>query len=174
MAAPDFVLDANVRSPTYYAARTAAPCPHCVKATRLLAMAMPVTHQTLDVDAPGAGEDTGDGLSSGTWQRADAVAFLFYVQQVSDGVQHRLHELSRHFRLARSEASQNTYWANHCEHCGTLLGDHELHCEPGGAFAPSSKVFAAKIELLHINAPFQATASGYALEPEFLRHMRRS
>ena len=158
MSAVNAVPDANVRSQTYYVARATAQCGHCGSPTRLLALAMPRIHETLEDE----------------WQCADANAFLFYVGELPDDVRHRLQALSPHFRRARSAATQSIYWANHCEHCGTLLGDHELHCEPDGAFAPSSEAAAADIELLHINAPLRAAASGYALEPEFFRFMRGS
>ena len=158
MSAINAVPDANVRSQTYYVARATAQCRHCGSPTRLLALAMPRIHETLDDE----------------WQCADANAFLFYVGELPDDVRYRLQALSPHFRRARSAATQSIYWANHCEHCGTLLGDHELHCEPDGAFAPSSEAAAADIELLHINAPLRAAASGYALEPEFFRFMRGS
>jgi hypothetical protein len=68
----------------------------------------------------------------------------------------------------------NSYWANHCEHCGALLGDHELHCEFDCAFMPSSEPSAAKIELLHVREPLEATVAGYAIEPEYFRFMSRS
>jgi hypothetical protein len=96
------------------------------------------------------------------------------VEHLPVDVQRRLEQLSPHFRLAQSAATQSIYWANHCEHCGILLGDHELHCEPGGAFAPSSEAAAATIELLKTNEPFEAAVSGYALEPEFFGSMRES
>jgi len=63
---------------------------------------------------------------------------------------------------------------HYCEHCGTLLGDHELHCEPEGAFMPSSEAAAANIHLLQIPEPFQAVAAGYTFEPEFFGFMRKS
>lgn len=153
------IPEANVRSPNYFIARTEAPCLRCERPTCLLALAMPGIHETLEDDA---------------WQRAGAEALLFHVRALSRGAQHRLHELSLHFRPSHSPATQNTYWANHCEHCGALLDDDELHCEPDGAFFPSSASAAAAIELIRVNAPVQVVASGYALEPEFLRFMRRS
>jgi hypothetical protein len=85
-----------------------------------------------------------------------------------------LNQLSQFFRLAHSAATLSSYWANHCEHCGTLLGDHELHCEPDGAFTPSSEAAAANIHLLRIQEPFEAVAAGYAFEPEFFGFMRKS
>jgi hypothetical protein len=133
---------------------------------------MPRMHETLDADTSDDGD--GGGFGQDEWQSTDAHAFLFYVEQVPDDVQHRLQELSQDFRLAHSAATQNFYWANHCGHCGTLLDDHELHCEPDGAFAPSDEDAAAAIELLQVVAPLRAAASGYTLEPEFFRFMRRS
>ena len=152
------IPDANVRSPLYSIARATAQCLHCGRPTRLLALAMPGSHETLEEDA---------------WQCAGAEALLFHVHALSAGAQHRLRELSLDFRPAHSAATQDTYWANHCGHCGTLFDDHELHCEPDGAFSPSGETAAAAIELLAVNAPMQAVVSGYALEPEFLRFTRR-
>ena len=173
MSATSAVPDADFRSQTYYVARATAQCRHCGSPTCLLALAMPRIHETLDIDASDGAGDGGE-LAQDKWQCAGANAFLFYVERLSADVQRRMQELSTHFRLARSAATQSIYWANHCEHCGALLGDHELHCEPDGAFAPSSEAAAANVELLHINAPLQAAASGYALEPEFFRFMRGS
>jgi hypothetical protein len=165
------LADANVRSKTYYVAHTNGRCAHCGLSTRLLALAMPNGHETLDEDMQA---DTGGEPGSNAWQPANASAFLFYVAGLPDGVQGRLHHLSPFFRLAHSAAISSSYWANHCEHCGTLLGDYELHCEPDGAFMPSSEAAAAYIQLLQIPEPFQAATAGYALEPEFFGFMRRS
>ncbi|MGC1522491.1 MAG: hypothetical protein WA803_13195 [Steroidobacteraceae bacterium] len=154
--------DANVRAKTYYVARTQAKCSHCGLQTRLLALAMPYGHETLDEDAPGA------------WHRAGFNAFLFFVERLSDEVQSRLSGMSQSFRLADCAATLSSYWANHCEHCGALLGDHELHCEFDCAFMPSSESSAADIELLKVREPLQALAAGYAIEPEYFRFMSRS
>ena len=48
-----------------------------------------------------------------------------------------------------------------------------LHCEPDGAFMPTSEDAAARIQLLQIHEPFAALAAGYAFEPEFFRFMHR-
>jgi hypothetical protein len=166
------LADANVRSHTYYVARTHVRCWHCGLPTRLLALAMPHNHETLDGDTQ-ADADGGDPASD-AWQRAAVNAMLFYVERLPDDVRDRLNRISPFFRLAHSAATLNSYWANHCEHCGTLLGDHELHCEPDGAFMPSSEAAAANIQLQQIPEPFEAVAAGYAFEPEFFGFMRRS
>jgi hypothetical protein len=163
---------ANVRSPSYFVARTSVRCPHCGLATRLLALALPQEHETLDEDA----QDDDEGCAEGSpeaWQRAGVNAFLFYVEHLPDKVRDRLNQLSRFFRPAHSAALLNTHWANHCEHCGRPLDDHELHCEPG-AFMASSEAAAATIELVRIAEPFAAVAAGYAMEPEFFDCMHKS
>jgi hypothetical protein len=171
MSATQSAPDVNVRSQTYYVARTTVPCWHCGLSTQLLALAMPQNHETLHMDTRGGADDRPD---VDTWQRANLHAFLFYVEYLPDGVQGRLSHISQFFRLAYSAATLNSYWANHCEYCGTLLPDHELHCEPDGAFMPSTEVAAANIRLLQIHEPFEAVAAGYAFEPEFFRSMRAS
>jgi hypothetical protein len=162
--------DANIRSQTYFVARTSARCRHCGSWTRVLALAVPLSHQTL---LPTDADDCNGAATAGAWQRADLNAFVFYVERLPGEVQRRLIQLSPFFRLAHSAVTLSYYWANHCEHCRTLLDDHELHCEPDGAFMPSSEAAAAQIELLGMQEPLEALAGGYALEPEFFGFMRK-
>ena len=189
------LLDANVRSRTYYVARTSARCWRCGSSTRVLALAVPNSHETLsqtDADERAAGDARGDegngsegdggteadggkgAATAGMWQRADLNAFVFYVERLPDNAQSRLVRLSPSFRLAHSAVTLSDYWANHCEHCGTLLDDHELHCKPDGGFMPSSAAAAARIVLFGIQEPLEVLAGGYALEPEFFGRMRKS
>lgn len=163
--------DANVRSKTYYVARTQAKCWHCGLQTRLLALAMPQGHETLDADAP---LDNDRHSAPSAWHRAGFNALLFFVERLSDEVQSRLSGMSQSFRLADCAATLSSYWANHCEHCGELLGDHELHCEFDCAFTPSSESNAANIELLQVREPLEALAAGFAIDPEYFRFMSRS
>jgi len=155
--------DLNYRSPRYSVARADARCRYCGRLTRILALALPADHETLDTE-------TNDG--SDAWYPAGANAFLFYVAYLPEAVQRRLFQVSPTFRPAHSEATANSYWANHCEHCDSRLADHELHCEPDGAFTPCSETEAAGIELLQIEEPFEAAAAGCTLEPEFFQFMR--
>jgi len=165
------LADANVRSQTYYVARTNVRCWHCGLSTRVLALAMPPSHETLDEDAQA--DDGCSDRASEAWQPAAVNAMLFYVERLPDDVKDRLNRISPFFRLAHSAATLNSYWANHCEHCGALLDDHELHCEPDGAFVPSCEAAAACIQLQQIQEPFEAMAAGYAFEPEFFGFMRK-
>jgi hypothetical protein len=165
MSAVPLLPEANVRSNTFYVVSTDIRCWHCGMSTRVLALAVPPSHEALDGDAP---------LSPDAWQSANFTAFLFYVDHMPESVQTRLNQLSPHFRPDHSAVTLCSYWANHCEHCGGLLEDHELHCEPDGAFLPLSEETAARIELLQVKEPFKAAAAGYAFEPELFRFMRKS
>ena len=166
------LADANVRSETYYVARARVRCRHCGSSTGVLALAVPHNHEILDGDTQ-AGGNSGEPASD-PWQRAAVNAILFHVERLPGGVQDRLNRISPFFRLAHSVTTLNSYWANHCEHCGLLLDDHELHCEPDSGFMPSSKAAAANIQLQQIREPFEAVAAGYAFEPEFFGSMSKS
>jgi hypothetical protein len=157
--------DPNYRSPNYRIARADTRCRHCGRTTRVLALLLPEDHEALDTE-------TAEELNA--WQLAGTNAFLFYVAHLPESVQRRVFQLSPTFRVAHSKATSNAYWANHCEHCDTLLDDHELHCEPDGAFMPCSEAEAGNILLLQIDEPFEAVAAGCALEPEFFRFMRKA
>ena len=151
------VADANVRADSYFVVSTTARCWHCGTSTRLLALALPNGHEVLEEHE---------------WQYSSASALLFYVEHVSEEVREKLQELSSCFHPGYSVATLNTYWANHCEFCATLLDDHDLHCEPDSAFVMSSETAAARIELSHIEEPFEASSAGYSFEPEFIDRTR--
>jgi len=156
--------ESDVRSRSYCIASAETRCRHCGRSSGVVALLVPEDHESLDAEITG---------ELNAWQTAGANAFLFYVVDLPEGVQRRLLLLCPAFRWAHSEATLNSYWANHCAHCGSLLGDHDLHCEPGGAFMPQSEAEAACIRLLQIDEPLAAAAAGYAPEPEFFRFMRR-
>jgi len=163
----------NVRAESYFAARAQARCWHCQRATSVLAVALPPNHLTLEEKVPDDASGDADEDAAGVWQPVDGHAFLFHIESLSDEVSRRLTGLWAPFRPMHGEATMRTHWANHCQHCETLLDDHELHCEPDGAFVPTSESAAALIELHEIAEPFIASAGGYTLEPEFFGFMRR-
>lgn len=167
---PANLRDINVRSSTYFIANTAGVCRHCHESTRLIALALPRDHESLyaESDAETAGP------AAEVWQLATLSAFVFYIEYLPDGVLNRIRQLLPFYGFAHSAATMSSFWSNHCENCGSLQVDHEMFCEPDGAFTPASEIAAAEIELVHIDAPFAAAAAGYALQPEFFEFMRRA
>jgi len=159
----------NVRSPGYFIARTAGTCAHCGSRTRLIGLLLPPSHETLSFAA-----DDADAPEADFWDQVPYSAFLFYVGCVPDEVRRRLEGFSNSYRPAASSAVHGTYWANHCEHCGALQEDHDLFCEPEGAFHPVDAASAIAIELTHVSERFEAAAGGYACEPQYLEYTMRA
>lgn len=154
--------NANIRAASYYIARTWAACPHCAAATLLTALALARGHETRDDDAD-------------DWQPVQGNAFISYVAAVSPGVYRQLRTEAPNLRFVSHEATGDSYWANHCRHCGFSIGDDELHGEPGThGFVLCSEAHAAGVDLIEVREPFEALAGGYALEPEFFMFMRRA
>ena len=158
----------NFRSDGYWVARTVGMCLHCRGETRLVALMLPPGHEsrsTSDEDVQ-AGEDS--SMHDDSWERVPRHALLFYIEFLPDAVRQRLQVLAPTYRFANSPATQGSYWANHCEHCGGLQEDHELFCEPEGAFLPVSPAAAAAIELLPVPEALRVGAAGYAIDPAFI------
>jgi hypothetical protein len=142
----------NVRARHYLIARTAADCPHCRATTGLVALMVPPLHEVL----------------SDTWECASRHAFLFYVDYLPEEVVRCLQSIAPTYRWAVSPATQGPQWANHCERCGAFQEDHDLHCEPEGAFLPVSPAAAANIDFFAMPCAFEASAAGYAMDPPFV------
>lgn len=150
----------NVRSSNGYSiAQSTAMCGRCSAATRVFAVALPCEHETIALDP----DADCDESAQDTWEAAGFGALLFYVERLSEAVQQRLTPLAPGMRLSYSAQLQGAYWANHCECCDSLLEDHELFCEPEGAFLPVNR--ADEIRLSRIDEPFEALAAGYVCAP---------
>jgi hypothetical protein len=146
---------ANIRSSSYYVAETHARCAQCGHTCRVLGLALPPNHETLD---------------DGEWQKVEANAFIFYIAWLPDAVSRHLLEFSAGFHQTCGDEPSESFWANHCPHCASVVSDDDLHCEPGG-FMPSDALEAQAISLTRVQQAFSALAAGYALEPEFFAAM---
>jgi len=151
----------NVRSASFLIAKRRGVCMRCSESMVLIAVALPRGHWMLEPDAE-------------VWEIAALDAFTFYVDYLPDKVGARLQQFSPSYKLAYSHETSDTYWANHCARCASLQSDHDLFCEPGGAFAPISESEAAEVELMEIEEPFEASVAGFAYQLELFEFMRRS
>ncbi len=72
------------------------------------------------------------------------------------------------FDLRLSKTVGRSYYANACEQCGSLMGDHFLFSEPGGAFWPTIADEFAKVVIhrLAIEGEFRVDAQ-YSLSGQF-------
>ena len=159
----------NVRSDGYLIARVAAICPRCRHETRVVALVLPPGHETRSVNDEGDETTAEDSaLCRDSWEPATRHAFLFYIEFLPDAVRCRMQALAPMYRLAVSPAAQGSHWANHCERCGGIQEDHDLFCEPEGAFLPISPAAASIIEFSPIDEFLEAAAAGYAPDPELI------
>jgi hypothetical protein len=178
----------NIRSPRYYIARAVSTCWHCGSPTALVAIAVPPGHETLDVDDDASSEGSDSETlhrehPAADWSVADHNAFLFYVDFLPAAVQERINQYQPAYRPLDADAAaapataagggSDSYWANHCEKCACQLDDHELFCEPEGAFLPTSESTAAAIHLVLVDEPFETSAAGYSYEPPLFDAMIR-
>jgi hypothetical protein len=178
--------ETNIRSPRYYIARTVSTCRHCRSPTALVAIAVPPEHETLDVDDDASDEGWDDETRhrehpAAAWSVADHNAFLFYVDSLPAAVQKRINLYQPAYRRIDPDdaaapaagGGSGSYWANHCEKCACQLDDHELFCEPEGAFLPMTESTAAAIYLVLVDEPFETSAAGYSYEPPLFDAMIR-
>ena len=86
---------------SYLIARSASACSHCGLKTRLVALALPRSHETLSL-----AEDEQDGPEADSWDPVPCSAILFYVGYLPDDVQQRLEGFSKTYRPAVSAAAQ--------------------------------------------------------------------
>jgi hypothetical protein len=160
----------NVRSGNYWIAHATGECDRCRAETRFVALALPPHHQSLALDW----DVRKDEAAAYNWETVEWSAFLFYVEYLPEEVRRRLQAASEGYRFAFSERTQGSYWANHCGTCGALMEDHDLFCEPDGAFLPTTAQSAGSVTLEHVDEALEAGAVGYACDPQFLGSMAGS
>ncbi len=147
----------NLRAPRYWIARATEPCAQCGACTPVFALAVPAGHERLEEQESEAAE-----AAVPRWEVAGEAAWLFHVSWVSAAVAARLAACAPGYRLAPGETDPGPCWRNHCAGCGAPVADHELFCEPEGAFLPLTESAACAIEWWPIDEPLQAAAAGWA------------
>lgn len=122
-------------------------------------------------------DDDDEGLTLGSprgyWDRYDERGKVSNAYGVSAAVLAQLRSHTSRYKPTYSLQAGETYFMNHCEHCGAKLGDFYMHSEPGGAFFPTSPAEASTMILQQFDAPFEANGSvGYASD-DFVEFMQR-
>jgi hypothetical protein len=144
----------NVRSKKYIIVESRVLCLHCNVVTSVFALALPADYESLN-----ATDDTPDDVH-GTWESPGLPAVLSYVEYVQETVASRIRALTTHYRSARDRDSGQTFWINHCQHCGAQLEEEELHGEPDCPFSPNPCEGLEAVRRHEIHEPFKAWAGG--------------
>ena len=85
----------------------------------------------------------------------DGAVAMTYIERISPELLAAIDQPS--FKPGASRTAAMTYYANHCEHCGVLIGDHYLR-EPDGPFWPMSESHRP-IEITLFDRPVMIRAS---------------
>jgi len=140
----------KIRANRYAIVSASALCPACSRWTHVVALVAPQHHERRGEQA---------------WEPVAERASVFDVTDLSASVLRRLASLSPWYR--KTSEGPGAGFANHCEHCAQPLADHDLHCEPGGAFQPQTVGEAQAISVWDIDEALDAEASGFSHDPDF-------
>jgi hypothetical protein len=154
----------DVRAPFFYLAHSTIGCPRCDQPTSAFAIVLPKGHE---IRLESGGLASG-GVEASSWEIVGSAAMLFYVDEISAGAKDWLKSIAPNFGRNFCRSTGNHYWTSICEHCGHLMEDHNLHCEPGGAFLPRSDGVLEQIHSVEIPVAFSASAVGYTNDPAFM------
>jgi uncharacterized protein DUF5710 len=140
----------NIRAECWFLARSARQCWRCHASSSVFGIVLPEECEVLIVE-----EDPEDDY----WEEGAGLTTLSYVRYVAPSVANRLQDMAPLYRIDYSQTIHSFYWMNHCEHCGTKLGDHDTFQECGIAFGPGGKM----IQLLKLSEPFSAACGSYSM-----------
>ena len=156
----------NYRARTFQIARALQRCAYCCELTPVVALLLPVGHETL-----AANGETGSAARA--WDVAETEALLFFLEHIPQRVRIRLQRLAPNYSLDHEDGAADSYWMNHCARCGDRQDDFGLYCEPEGAFAPVGAQAAGAICLHWFPEPIEARAMGYAYSPQYFGWAQR-
>ena len=118
----------NVRSARYIIVESRTLCPQCNLVTTVFAFALPAGYESFCVfedDEPGA------------WEAPGIAATLSYVDHLSEAVTKRIRAITSLYRIDVHHETGESFWMNHCQHCGAQMEEEELHGELDGPFGPT-------------------------------------
>jgi hypothetical protein len=137
--------DFNVTSPSYFVAQSYERCWKCGQPNRVIGFLLTDGYQEKEDDM---------------WTECGWSAFVYYVESLVDDVAKHAQLVSANYRLDFSNTTRNSYWMNHCDFCGSKLGDHPLYAEVDAAFSPSDSENAKVIKLYPGSGEFIGCCQG--------------
>jgi hypothetical protein len=137
----------NVRASSFGLAMSRTRCWKCSTMTPVACLVVGPEHE----------EDCGD--LDDCWERADYASALSDITFISVAALDVVRERAPWFRRVFSKTAEREYWGNTCTSCGALQGDFHLHQEPGAAFCPTTAKERARISIVPIVVPLEASAS---------------
>lgn len=152
----------NFRASKFLLLRSTLRCPHCRRATRVNALALPPGHVALT--EPDDGEPA-------CWQTVPLPVVLSGIEFLDPDAAQVLAE--RNARLQPPARGEHG-WRNRCEHCRGSIDEADLHAEPGAPFMPQSPAQAAALMLEFLPRPIQLAAADASIDPPWFDDLLRT
>jgi hypothetical protein len=124
----------------------------CSTITKVFALALPAGYESLYVN-----DDT-PGDESETWEAPGMAAVISYVEYLPVTVAERIRAITPHYRLDLENETGESFWLNHCEHCGAQMMEEELHGDPDSPFGLMPSEGLEAIRWYEVREPFEARA----------------
>lgn len=140
----------NARSDRYFIAKGMHSCWKCGKDTTVFGFLLPPGHEQLNMDDDDPGKDE--------WVSMDDYCTVDYVEKLLPAVLSRIRAMAPRYQRDFSKTTQDSYFMNHCDHCGMKQGDFNLFSEPGSCFFPTNEAEAAQVELIEVHEEFACSA----------------
>ncbi|CEE46283.1 conserved hypothetical protein [Xanthomonas citri pv. citri] len=133
-------------APGYALLQATMQCWKCAKATPVTTVWVPSF-----VDNEGVEEPDDEPEIGGT-------AILGYIKALDSGTAAHIQAVAPWLKPGRSKTASATYWANHCEVCGAIQGDHSVR-GVDGPFFPQDQAGVDALKVIAGCGPLSAQAS---------------
>ena len=168
-------VEIQIRSQRYCIAEAVTSCWKCGQSTRVYGFVIPSGHDVSEdaqADPPEKAVAGAEGYRADStvprWINSNESVAIQFVRYIPPAVVRRIQRLSPNYRVDYSRQAEESYWMNHCEHCGMKQGDFNLFCEPGGAFFPVTEEECSLITLHWVEEPF---AASYGMSAASMGHL---
>ncbi|WP_126974133.1 DUF5710 domain-containing protein [Gynurincola endophyticus] len=105
-------------------------------------------------------DEEGSDNEESVFEKAELKSFFSHVFYIDENFASFVRQQFPDFKLGFSKTVNGEYWANHCEFCHALQGDHFNHESPGGAFFPVTDEECENITLIQIPFKFDVGITG--------------
>ncbi|XQA66839.1 hypothetical protein ACM9XC_05715 [Xanthomonas sacchari] len=133
-------------APSYAFLQSTMPCWKCSQATSVVTVWVPSFIDTGDIQKPEDEPEVG-GTST-----------LRYIHALDDQVAAHVRDVAPWLKPGRSETANTIYWANHCEICAAIQGDHFV-LGVNGPFFPQTRDQADALQVIPGRGPLAANSS---------------
>lgn len=142
----------NLRSAETYVVTAPRRCWSCEQTTTVAGFLMAPGFEDFSV-----WEDDLDG--QGRWGGGESWCFAFHIDALPSPIAAQAIMRAPRYRRAFSQATRDSYWANHCSECGALQGDVHLFEDLGAPFLPRDAHGLADLKAFRVKGVFEAAGS---------------